>query len=85
MYDVEHQILMIGTDMVAETSAIFNQLTRLIAREDFITFSRIESCRSKISEQVQGRITISFSTNILHHRFGLQRRYPTQYGGTRET
>jgi hypothetical protein len=34
---------MMGTDMVPETSVIFNQLTRLSDREDFINFSRHES------------------------------------------
>jgi hypothetical protein len=28
--------LMMGTEMVPEKSVIFNQLTRLVAREDFI-------------------------------------------------
>jgi hypothetical protein len=31
-----HQVLMMGTDIFPETWVIFNQLTRLIAREDFI-------------------------------------------------
>jgi hypothetical protein len=30
---------MMGTEMVSETSVIFNQLTRLIAREDFMNKS----------------------------------------------
>jgi hypothetical protein len=34
--------------MVPETSAIFNQLIQLIAREDFINVSRRESLRSYI-------------------------------------
>jgi hypothetical protein len=37
-----HQILMIGTELVPGT-LIFNQLTWLIAREDFINASRRES------------------------------------------
>jgi hypothetical protein len=41
--DLLHQILM--TELIPETS-IFNQLTRLIAREDFINVSRRESFRS---------------------------------------
>jgi hypothetical protein len=32
----DHQTLMMGTEMVPETSVIFKQLTRLITREDFI-------------------------------------------------
>jgi hypothetical protein len=35
--------------MVPETAAVFNQLTRLIGREDFINFSRRESFRSYIN------------------------------------
>jgi hypothetical protein len=35
--------LMKGTAMFPETSVIFNHLTRLIAREDFIIFNRHES------------------------------------------
>jgi hypothetical protein len=35
-----HTALMMGTEMVSETSVIFNQLTRLIAREDFIKMRR---------------------------------------------
>jgi hypothetical protein len=35
---------MMGTEMVPETSvSSYNQLTRLIAREDFIGFSRREN------------------------------------------
>jgi hypothetical protein len=34
---------MLGTEMVPETSVIFNQLTRLVAWEDFIKVSRRES------------------------------------------
>lgn len=32
--------------MVSETSAVFNQLSRLIFREDFINFNRCESFSS---------------------------------------
>jgi hypothetical protein len=32
---------MIRTNMVPETSVIFNQLTRLTAREDFINFHQL--------------------------------------------
>jgi hypothetical protein len=38
--------LMMGTEMVPETSVIFNQLTRLTAWEDFINVSRREGFRS---------------------------------------
>jgi hypothetical protein len=38
---------MMGTELVPETS-IFKQLTRLIAREDFINVSRRESFKSYI-------------------------------------
>jgi hypothetical protein len=34
---------MMGIEMVPETTVIFNQLTRLMVREDFITISRSES------------------------------------------
>jgi hypothetical protein len=37
---------MMGTEKVLETSVIFNQLTWLIAREDFVNFSHHESFRS---------------------------------------
>jgi hypothetical protein len=37
------QTLMMCTEMVPEMSVICNQLTRLIAREDFINFNRGES------------------------------------------
>jgi hypothetical protein len=42
---MSHQTLMIGTEIVPETSVIFNQLTRLITREDFINFGRCENLR----------------------------------------
>jgi hypothetical protein len=32
----DHETLMMGTEMVSETSVIFKQLTLLIAREDFM-------------------------------------------------
>jgi hypothetical protein len=35
--------LIMGTEMVPETSAIFNQLTRLIVREDFINVNHREN------------------------------------------
>jgi hypothetical protein len=40
---MSHQILMIGTEIGPQTFVIFNQLTQLIAREDFINISRRES------------------------------------------
>jgi hypothetical protein len=43
--------VLMGTDMVPETSVIFNQLTRLVAREDFINVSRLESFRSYVIYQ----------------------------------
>jgi hypothetical protein len=39
---------MFGTELVPETSVIFNQLTRVMAREDFINVSRRESFTSYI-------------------------------------
>lgn len=42
-----HQRLVMGTEVVLEISAIFNQL---LAREYFINFSRHESFRSDISK-----------------------------------
>jgi hypothetical protein len=38
-----------GTDMVLETSVIFKQLTCLIAREDFITFSQHKASDPTVS------------------------------------
>jgi hypothetical protein len=35
---MSHQTLMMGTDMVPEMLAIFNQLTRLAAQENFNNF-----------------------------------------------
>jgi hypothetical protein len=35
-YQLSHQTLMMKTEMVPETTAIFNQLTRLASQEDFI-------------------------------------------------
>jgi hypothetical protein len=46
---VLHQILMMGMKLVPEMS-IFNQLTQLIAREDFIHISHRESFRSYIMQ-----------------------------------
>jgi hypothetical protein len=43
-----HQTLMMETEVFLETSVIFNQLTRLIAREDFINYNLRESFRSYI-------------------------------------
>jgi hypothetical protein len=43
--DLLHQILMMGMELVLETS-IFNELTWLIAREDFINVSHHESFKS---------------------------------------
>jgi hypothetical protein len=40
---MSHQTLMMGTAMVPETSVIFNQLTMLMAREDFIDY-KIPAC-----------------------------------------
>jgi hypothetical protein len=37
------QILMMGTEMIPETSVTFNQLTRLITREDYINLAVVES------------------------------------------
>jgi hypothetical protein len=45
-YQPGHQTLMMETEMVLEMSVIFNYLTLLIAREDFVKFSRRESFRS---------------------------------------
>jgi hypothetical protein len=38
--------LMMEADMVSETLGFYPQLTRLVAREDFIEFSRRESFKS---------------------------------------
>lgn len=43
---MSHKTLMMGTEIVPEISAIFNQLTGLIVRENLINFSRRESLRS---------------------------------------
>lgn len=45
-YQSSHQALMIETEMVPEMSVIFSRLTLLIAREDFVSFSRRERFRS---------------------------------------
>jgi hypothetical protein len=42
----DHQTLVMGTQMVPETSVIYNQLTRLMAREQIFNFSRRESVPS---------------------------------------
>jgi hypothetical protein len=42
---------MMGTELVPETSVIFNLLTLLIAREDFINFSRCECFWSYIMKK----------------------------------
>jgi hypothetical protein len=45
----ETSVLMMGTEMVPETSvSSYNQLSRLIAREEFIAFSRHENLKSFI-------------------------------------
>jgi hypothetical protein len=49
---------MMGTEVVPEASVIFNQLTRPIAREDFINFSLRESFRSY--EDYSGRCAPSW-------------------------
>jgi hypothetical protein len=36
--DVRHHTLKKGTWMIPETSVVFNKLTQLLAREDFIKF-----------------------------------------------
>jgi hypothetical protein len=50
--------MMMGTEMVPETSVIFYQLAQLIAQEDFIKFSRCESFRSYILHNA-GQSTIA--------------------------
>jgi hypothetical protein len=45
---MSHHILMMGKEIAPETSAVFNQLTRLKSR-DFANFSRCETLRSQIS------------------------------------
>jgi hypothetical protein len=37
------QTMMMGTEMVLETSVIFKLLTRLIAREDFINLAAVKA------------------------------------------
>jgi hypothetical protein len=46
--DIKHQTLTMGTEMVSETSEIFNEMTQLIARKDFTNFSRLEGFRSYV-------------------------------------
>jgi hypothetical protein len=55
-----NQALMMGAAMVPQTSVIFNHLTRLIAREDFIIFNRHESFGSY-------RILVSEIDLNIHH------------------
>jgi hypothetical protein len=43
--------LMMGTEMVSETSVIFNQMTWLIARDYFINVGLRENFRSYILKQ----------------------------------
>jgi hypothetical protein len=51
-----HQSLIVGREMVPETCLISNQLTWLIAREDYITLNRRESFRSYIKITVISEI-----------------------------
>jgi hypothetical protein len=45
------------TEMVLETSVHYRHLTRLIAREDFIEFSRRESSRTNVSTRIRSLYT----------------------------
>jgi hypothetical protein len=50
---------MMDTEMVPEMSLIFNQLTRLIAREDFINVRRrksFSSYKSRMAWNVRGQL-----------------------------
>jgi hypothetical protein len=44
--------LMMEAEMVSETLGFYPQLTRLVAREDFIEFSRRESFKSYILKEL---------------------------------
>jgi hypothetical protein len=59
---MSHQILMMRTEMAPETSVKCNQLTQLIAEEDFINFSHCKSFRSyKISYVLT---SLTYTNNI---------------------
>jgi hypothetical protein len=48
---VSYQFLMMGTEKASETSVIFDWLTRMIARENYISFGCRESFRSYNGEE----------------------------------
>jgi hypothetical protein len=50
-----YQLSQLVREVVPETSVIFNQVTRLIAREHFIDFSRRESLRFYSGRTLTGR------------------------------
>jgi hypothetical protein len=61
-----YPILMMGTELVPETSVIFNQLTRLIAREDFINVMKCSYClmyATILKEAIRPEI---FITGFIH-------------------
>jgi hypothetical protein len=49
---MSHQTLMMGAEMILKMLVIFNQLTQLMAQEDFINFSHRESFRSYFTKLV---------------------------------
>jgi hypothetical protein len=49
---MSHQTLMMGAEMVIEMLVIFNQLTQVVAQENFINFSHCESFRSYFAKFV---------------------------------
>jgi hypothetical protein len=59
-------VLMMGTEMVFETSVLYSHLTRLIAPEDFIEFSRRESSRSYNFTLPYVKYTMNSSILLFH-------------------
>jgi hypothetical protein len=47
------QILMMEAEMVPETSVVFDQLTRMLAREGFINLSRLENISSYVARHLR--------------------------------
>jgi hypothetical protein len=55
MRPASHQTLMMGTQMVPETSVTFNKLTRLITREGFISLAVVEASHPTTGYQLENR------------------------------
>jgi hypothetical protein len=68
-YQPDHQTLMMEIEMVLEMSVLFNQLTLLIAREDFVDFSRRESFRAYINTFAYLSICIIFRICCVKYYF----------------